>query len=110
MDPLAMWYANVAVEDLMTIAPKNARKHLQRRIDHAAMDRGSELDFPKLAGSVGGQIRITEQPPLIFHPEAARAPDFLSTLEGILSTYRIPWPMTGVSCSTASGWSTPPSR
>jgi Uncharacterized protein conserved in bacteria (DUF2252) len=88
MDPLAMWYANVAAEDLMTIAPKNARKHLQRRIDHAAMDRGSELDFPKLAGSVGGQIRITEQPPLIFHPEAARAPDFLSTLEGILSTYR----------------------
>jgi hypothetical protein len=88
MDPLVMWYANVAAEDLMTIAPKNARKHLQRRIDHVAMDRGSELDFPKLAGSVGGQIRITEQPPLIFHPEAARAPDFLSTLEGILSTYR----------------------
>lgn len=88
MDPLAVWYANVAAEDLMTIAPKNARKHLQRRIDHAAMDRGSELDFPKLAGSVGGQIRITEQPPFIFHPEAARAPDFLSTLEGILSAYR----------------------
>jgi uncharacterized protein (DUF2252 family) len=88
MDPLAVWYANVAAEDLMTIAPKNARKRLQRRIDHAAMDRGSELDFPKLAGSVGGQIRITEQPPLIFHPEAARAPDFLSTLEAIMRTYR----------------------
>ena len=88
MDPLALWYAKVAAEDLMTVAPKNARKRLQRRIDHAAADRGSELDFPKLAGSVGGQIRITEQPPLIFHPEAARAPDFLSTLEGILRTYR----------------------
>ncbi len=72
----------------MAIAPKSARKHLQRRIDHAAVDRGSELDFPKLAGSIGGQIRITEQPPLIFHPGAARASDFLSTLEGILSIYR----------------------
>ncbi|WP_284266675.1 DUF2252 domain-containing protein [Bradyrhizobium iriomotense] len=88
MDPLAVWYANIAAEDLIAIAPKSARKRLQRRIDHAATDRGSELDFPKLAGSVGGQIRITEQPPLIFHPEAARAPDFLSTLEGILGTYR----------------------
>lgn len=88
IDPLAVWYANIAAEDLMAIAPKRARKHLQRRIDHAAVDRGSELDFPKLAGSIGGQIRITEQPPLIFHPGAARASDFLSTLEGILSIYR----------------------
>jgi uncharacterized protein (DUF2252 family) len=88
MDPLAVWYAAIAAEDLMTNAPKSARKRLQRRIDQAATDRGSELDFPKLAGSVGGQIRITEQPPLIFHPDAARAPDFLSTLEGILRTYR----------------------
>jgi uncharacterized protein (DUF2252 family) len=88
MDPLAVWYAAIAAEDLMTSAPKSARKRLQRRIDQAATDRGSELDFPKLAGSVGGQIRITEQPPLIFHPDAARAPDFLSTLEGILRTYR----------------------
>ncbi|WP_244436691.1 DUF2252 family protein [Bradyrhizobium japonicum] len=88
IDPLAVWYANIAAEDLMAIAPKSARKHLQRRIDHAAVDRGSELDFPKLAGSIGGQIRITEQPPLIFHPGAARASDFLSTLEGILSIYR----------------------
>nr|WP_246737222.1 DUF2252 domain-containing protein [Bradyrhizobium japonicum] len=88
MDPLAVWYANIAAEDLMAIAPKRARKHLQRRIDHAAVDRGSELDFPKLAGSIGGQIRITEQPPLIFHPGAAHGSDFLSTLEGILRIYR----------------------
>ena len=88
MDPLAVWYATIAAEDLMTIAPKNTRKRLQRRIDQAATDSGSELDFPKLAGSVGGQIRITEQAPLIFHPDEARAPDFLSTLEGILHTYR----------------------
>ncbi|UVO40669.1 DUF2252 domain-containing protein [Bradyrhizobium arachidis] len=88
MDPLAVWYTNVGTADVMKIAPKNARKQLQRRIDHAAKDRGSELDFPKLAGSVGGQIRITEQPPLIFHPETARAPDVLSSLESILGTYR----------------------
>ncbi|MET4033429.1 uncharacterized protein (DUF2252 family) [Bradyrhizobium sp. JR7.2] len=88
MDPLAVWYANIPAEDLMAIAPKSARKHLQRRIDHAAADRGSELDFPKLAGSIGGQIRIMEQPPLIFHPDVARASDFLSALEGILRIYR----------------------
>ncbi|XUJ37693.1 hypothetical protein ACQ5SK_14270 [Bradyrhizobium japonicum] len=74
------------------------------------MDRGSELDFPKLAGSIGGQIRITEQPPLIFHPGAAHGSDFLSTLEGSCAFTEIRWPTTGVSYSTATGWSTPPSR
>jgi uncharacterized protein (DUF2252 family) len=88
MDPLAVWYATIPAENLIAIAPKRARKHLQRRIDRATADKGSELDFPKLAGSVAGQIRITEQPPLIFHPEAAHASDFLSALEAILRTYR----------------------
>ena len=88
MDPLAVYYATVTADDVMAMVPKDVRKRIQRRIDQATADSGSELDFPKLADSVGGQIRITEQAPLIFHPEAARGPDFLSTLEGILRTYR----------------------
>lgn len=87
MDPLAVWYATITAEDMMALVPKDIRKRLQRRIDQAT-DGGSEMDFPKLAGSVGGQIRITDQLPLIFHPEAARATDFLSTIEAILRTYR----------------------
>jgi uncharacterized protein (DUF2252 family) len=88
MDPLAVWYATVTADDVMALVPKDIRKRIQRRIDQATTDGGSELDFPKLAGSVGGQVRITDQPPLVFHPETARAPDFLSNLEGILRTYR----------------------
>ena len=46
------------------------------------------MDFPKLTGSVGGQIRITDQPPLIFHPEATRAAEARATLNQIFKTYR----------------------
>src|SRR4029077_1562738 len=49
---------------------------------------GSELDFPKLTGVVSGQIRITDQPPLIFHPEPKRGPEFQATLEQVILSYR----------------------
>jgi uncharacterized protein (DUF2252 family) len=46
------------------------------------------MDFPKLTGSVGGQIRITDKPPLIFHPEVTRAPEARATLDQIFKAYR----------------------
>ena len=42
----------------------------------------SEVDFPELAGMVGGQIRIHDNPPLIFHPEEAHDADFRSLDRG----------------------------
>ena len=57
-----------------------------------------------LAGVVGGQPRIRDAPPLIFHPEVARAPEFKERAGPDL---RRPiarrWPMTGARCSTAIG-------
>jgi Uncharacterized protein conserved in bacteria (DUF2252) len=49
---------------------------------------GSELDFPKLAGTIAGQIRITDQPPLIFHPEDVHAPETWAQIEKVLQAYR----------------------
>jgi Uncharacterized protein conserved in bacteria (DUF2252) len=37
---------------------------------------------------VGGQVRITDQPPLIFHPEETRAADAKETLDRIFRDYR----------------------
>jgi uncharacterized protein (DUF2252 family) len=49
---------------------------------------GSEFAFPKLAGSVDEQIRITDQPPLIFHPESTHAPEAGETFDELLRAYR----------------------
>jgi hypothetical protein len=48
----------------------------------------SEVDFPKLAGMVGGRLSIRDTPPLIFHPEAARAPEFETVLDQVFQAYR----------------------
>jgi len=88
MHPLEVWYAKVTAADFMDLLPPHHRKRVQARVN-AALDRaGSEVDFPKLAGVVGGRLSIRDTPPLIYHPEAARAADFAETLSNVFRDYR----------------------
>ncbi len=89
MSPLEVWYARIHSEDFLDLVKDPARRKVaQKRIEKAAEGSGSELDFPKLAGMVGGQIHIRDAPPLIFHPEVARAPDYMATVQKMLASYR----------------------
>jgi Uncharacterized protein conserved in bacteria (DUF2252) len=88
MSPLGVWYAKIDSEDFLSLISDPAiKRRSRRRLIKAAAQSGSELDYPQLARVVGGQIHIRDAPPLIFHPEDARAPDFMATLEKVLSTY-----------------------
>jgi hypothetical protein len=86
MDPLQIWYAETSATDFIESLPKALQKNVTKRIQKAAA--GSEFDFPKLAGSVSGQIRITDQPPLIFHPESTGATGAMAPLEELFHIYR----------------------
>ena len=89
MSPLEVWYARIDAEDFLSLVSDPERKKFaRRRIAKAAETFGSELDYPRLAGMTGGQVHIRDAPPLIFHPEVARAPDFMARLEAVLATYR----------------------
>src|SRR6516162_10162327 len=88
MNPLRVWYEKTSAADFIESLPKALQKNTRKRVEKAAARSGSELDFPKLAGSAGGQIRITDQPPLIFHPETTRAPEVEATLGQLFHAYR----------------------
>jgi uncharacterized protein (DUF2252 family) len=89
MSPIDAWYARVDADDILGLLPNaEAKARVQQRIDTATRDGGSEMDFPKLAGMVGGHIRIQDNPPLIFHPEDAHAKDFHASIEESLAIYR----------------------
>lgn len=89
MSPLETWYANVSSEDFLALLKDAGLKgRVRKRIAKATSRQGSEVDFPQLAGMVSGHIRIHDNPPLIFHPEEARAKDFQSWIEENLAIYR----------------------
>jgi uncharacterized protein (DUF2252 family) len=88
MDPLAIWYAETKASDFIESLPKVLQRSVKKRIAKAAGRSGSKSDFPKLAGSVAGQIRITDQPPLIFHTRTTSTFEAEATLEQLFHTYR----------------------
>jgi uncharacterized protein (DUF2252 family) len=88
MDPLRTWYAETSATDFIESLPKALQRSVKKRIDKAAARAGSEFDFPKLAGSAGGQIRITDQPPLIFHPESTGGSGAAAILDELFHAYR----------------------
>jgi uncharacterized protein (DUF2252 family) len=88
MNPLQIWYAETSAADFIESLPKTLQKNVKKRIEKTAAHSGSEFDFPKLASSVGGQFRITDQPPLIFHPEITSTADAEAAIDQLFQAYR----------------------
>jgi uncharacterized protein (DUF2252 family) len=88
MHPLDTWYARITDQDMIGLMPSGRQALVRARIDKATKRSGSELDYPTLAGMVGGRISIRDAPPLIFHPEITRAPEFQTAIEQMFSAYR----------------------
>jgi uncharacterized protein (DUF2252 family) len=92
MSPLEVWYARITADDLIEAAPASIRERygpvLQARIKKATANGSSELVYPELAGMVGGQIRIHDAPPLIYHPEDMSADEWRARLEAGLHDYQ----------------------
>ena len=89
MSPLEAWYENINTEDFIgMLDDPTVQKRVLRRIARAQEQDGSEVDYPKLAEMVGGQMRIKDQPPLIFHPDFSRDEGYQETAEKILADYR----------------------
>lgn len=86
MKPLEVWYSRLDAQTLMETAPDaKARKFRQQLFDRAR-ERVMESVFPKIAGQVGGQPRIVDQPPVIQHVDE---PDFLERVRDGLQAYRL---------------------
>jgi uncharacterized protein (DUF2252 family) len=88
MSPLEAWYAHFSGEDFIGLVDRDTRKRMRRRIEKARAQTSSELDYPKLADMVGGQVHIKDQRPLIFHPAFTRDERFRARLDKFLADYR----------------------
>lgn len=87
LDPLSGWHARMTAEDFLAGLPKSVRKDVRAAIDRA-MKRTSDVEFPKLAGMVGGRMGIHDTPPLIYHHAETRTAEFRGFLDKFLASYR----------------------
>jgi uncharacterized protein (DUF2252 family) len=88
MDPLQAWYAETKASVFIDSLPKSLQKKVKKRIEKMAARSGSEYDFPKLSDSVGGQIRIADHPPIIFHPKSTNKDGATAIIHQIFHSYR----------------------
>lgn len=88
MNVLDTWYARLEEADYQAMLP-DARKTLRRkRIAKATARSSAELVFPKLVEITGGQPRIRDTPPTIFHLPAAQSADYVKMCQDVLAQYR----------------------
>jgi len=68
MTVLERWYEHIDATDILSaLRGKKWQREVQTQIDKAVARSVLEDDFPKLATVEGGQPRIKDNPPLIFH-------------------------------------------
>lgn len=90
MRPFDLWYTRFGPQDFFDeVADPDRRARFERRIEKAVEQPGSSQDYPKLTQQVHGELRIRDNPPLIFHPEEARSEADLRPLaEDLLARFR----------------------
>jgi uncharacterized protein (DUF2252 family) len=65
--PLEVWYERLDLQSLIDEAPDAKARKLREEIAARAHERIGEYLVPKLTAAVGGQRRLVDQPPVLFH-------------------------------------------
>jgi uncharacterized protein (DUF2252 family) len=86
--PLEMWYQRFGAQEFLDeVRDSKRRAAIAARVRKAMSSPSHDAAYPKLASVVAGEIRIRDNPPLIYHPEEARAPEFKDLAERLLKEY-----------------------
>ena len=88
MDVLDIWYARMDDTQAVSLMPQSRREMGRKRIEKASARSSSELVFPKLAEAKGGELRIRDNPPTLFHDNRARAAEYAEIARKALADYR----------------------
>ena len=88
MDVLDVWYARLDDSAFLAMLPHDRKAVARKRIAKAMAASSSELVFPKLVEQAGGQPRIHDAPPTIFHAEASRGAGNIDLIREYFAGYR----------------------
>ncbi|HOM12385.1 MAG TPA: DUF2252 domain-containing protein [Rubrivivax sp.] len=88
MPTLSAWYESLEVDAVIDSFDDASMRKAARALRAKAEQRGADVEFVRLAQIDGGEPRIRDQPPLIYHPQQWREPDFSDQVRANLESYR----------------------
>ncbi len=89
MSPLEVWYARITADDVANMSTSELIKaRIRQRVAEATEKSSPEFVYPQLTGMVSGRIRISDAPPLIYHPDDVTLEELHAIAEEVLSLYR----------------------
>ncbi len=83
--PLNIWYDRIDEKTLIAMSPNRKAAENRRQIAAKAHLRIGDYLFPKIANPTDGQVRLVDQPPVLFHPQEK---DAEARIQTVLDAYR----------------------
>jgi len=83
--PLNVWYDHIDEKTLIAMAPNKKAAEYRQQITAKAHQRIGDYLFPKIANPSGGQMRLVDQPPVLFHMQEENATERVRV---VLEAYR----------------------
>ena len=88
LSPLEVWYSNISVNDILDMTKsQGAKKRFTKQLEKAKNKSLTGEDYPKLTNNVNGIVRITDNPPLIFHRKDVDAEKYFREIEAAFQQY-----------------------
>jgi uncharacterized protein (DUF2252 family) len=84
MSPLEVFYDRIDLANLIEDSPSKKTRSRRKKMFRKAHRRVAENLYPKLAEHAAGDLRIADQPPLIFHTDDVTP----ETVQGFFDNYR----------------------
>ena len=88
MPTLAAWYSYLDAEKLIEMTEDDEVRRRRRKVLDKALQRDAMAELVKLAHNKGGQPRIRDEPPLVFHPDEFDEPGFDARMRDSYRRYR----------------------
>ena len=89
MSPLEVWYDHLDARAIVDMAPNAKIRKIREGMLAQAQERIGDYLYPKISGEVGGQRRLIDQPPLVFHVSER---GFEKVVREALAAYRTSMP------------------
>ena len=87
-DVLEIWYASLSGDEVLSELPAKSRAAARKRGQKAMATASHEMLFTKLTERNGAELRIRDQPPIIFHPQADSQAHYKQVVDEVFASYR----------------------